>query len=449
MSKLAFILFRSHPRFPISLGRRLFDRCAEEVYTAALKRTQYAPLALLQRLQLMRLQELICHTYHTVPFWREYLGRYGIQPPWPGSFEEFLHLPPVEKAEYRDHSSEYYASRSVPKSERVVRTTSGTDGIPLTIVLDMNMFPRRRATYRRHLEWVGRKSGDQVIRILPYEYSELQPHGTFFLCKGIEDLTENRHRLYSVLEEKTSIIHSYLSTLLQLARLMDSDGKIFQIRAAITHAEQISPEIRAYIERVFRAPVFDYYACNEVHAVAQECKTREGLHINTENVFVEILNKDGKSVGDGEVGDVVLTGFDNIAMPFIRYRVGDRARFLAEPCSCGVILPRIFIEGRAVSTFPLPNGRTGHLFELFKPIYKRIPKIFQYQIIQVQLNKFRIKIVPTSFLVSDDEREIVEELKEYLGDSVILESELVERIEIVRGKERVFIPLVISSSFLQ
>lgn len=48
----------------------------------------------------------------------------------------------------------------------------------------------------------------------------------------------------------------------------------------------------------------------------------------TETHLIEVLDDDGRRVAAGSRGDVVVTQFDALAAPVIRYRVGDRATYL-------------------------------------------------------------------------------------------------------------------------
>jgi hypothetical protein len=47
----------------------------------------------------------------------------------------------------------------------------------------------------------------------------------------------------------------------------------------------------------------------------------------SETHLIEVLDDDGRPVAAGERGDVVVTQFDALAAPIIRYRVGDRATY--------------------------------------------------------------------------------------------------------------------------
>jgi phenylacetate-CoA ligase len=66
-----------------------------------------------------------------------------------------------------------------------------------------------------------------------------------------------------------------------------------------------------------------------------------GGHLHDQQLFVEVLDDDGRTLRDGEVGEVVATTFGVEAMPVIRYRTGDCAALFREPCSCGRTTPRL------------------------------------------------------------------------------------------------------------
>jgi phenylacetate-CoA ligase len=72
-----------------------------------------------------------------------------------------------------------------------------------------------------------------------------------------------------------------------------------------------------------------------------ECDAGVGGHLHQEQLHIEILDDEGKSVPDGEVGEVVATTFGVEAMPVIRYRTGDCAALFREPCICGRASPRL------------------------------------------------------------------------------------------------------------
>jgi phenylacetate-coenzyme A ligase PaaK-like adenylate-forming protein len=84
---------------------------------------------------------------------------------------------------------------------------------------------------------------------------------------------------------------------------------------------------------------------------AVACEARDGYHLREADLFVEVVDPEtGRGVPDGVSGEVVFTTLAVSAMPLIRYRTGDLAHFLPEPCPCGSRLRRLGkIAGRRAS----------------------------------------------------------------------------------------------------
>jgi phenylacetate-CoA ligase len=120
---------------------------------------------------------------------------------------------------------------------------------------------------------------------------------------------------------------------------------------------------------------------------------REGrIHMHPAYSFVEILDAQGRPT-DGE-GCVVGTTFHNLAMPLLRYRVDDSARWARQPCPCGCTYPVI----EALS------GRVGDaVFDLDgQPVtagvitfaFKGVPHIDRAQLAQVAQDLWEVRVVP-------------------------------------------------------
>jgi phenylacetate-CoA ligase len=124
----------------------------------------------------------------------------------------------------------------------------------------------------------------------------------------------------------------------------------------------MSPDERAYLAERFRARVSTNYYCNEVWAIAAEC--REGaLHQFPDNVVLELVDDAGRPVPRGQRGHVIVTSLHNFAQPFIRYRLGDLGAWDPDPgrCACGLDLPRLrALEGRDDDYLEYPDGRRVH-----------------------------------------------------------------------------------------
>ena len=139
---------------------------------------------------------------------------------------------------------------------------------------------------------------------------------------------------------KPSYFYGYVSMIKQFAQFVDANKlrDQIQIKAIITTSEVLTTADKHYISSVFGCPVYNEYGCGEIGTIAHECRYGN-LHISAENMIVEILDKNGNPVKDGESGEITVTDLTNYSMPLIRYRMKDFGSIIQKDCACGVKLP--------------------------------------------------------------------------------------------------------------
>ncbi|HPJ26678.1 MAG TPA: phenylacetate--CoA ligase family protein [Synergistaceae bacterium] len=105
--------------------------------------------------------------------------------------------------------------------------------------------------------------------------------------------------------------------------------------------------LRKRIEKKWHCKVYNHYGLTESGwGCAVECAARGGCHVRELDLLLEILDSRGEKVPEGSWGEVVLTTLGRPSFPLIRYRTGDRGRFLSGTCSCGSVLKRLEVSGR-------------------------------------------------------------------------------------------------------
>src|SRR5690606_36994726 len=121
------------------------------------------------------------------------------------------------------------------------------------------------------------------------------------------------------------------------------------------------------------------------------------LHINTENIIVEIVDDKGMVLPNGQTGEIVVTDLTNYYMPLIRYRLNDYGAISNEICGCGRRLPILtHLHGRA---YDIVKNREGNKFhgEFFLYLLEDAKKegvITQgYQVEQLALDSLNIFVV--------------------------------------------------------
>jgi phenylacetate-CoA ligase len=114
----------------------------------------------------------------------------------------------------------------------------------------------------------------------------------------------------------------------------DKAGKdVSSLRHALVSGAALPASLRTELAARGIA-VAQCYAVAEVGVIAYESEARDGLIVN-EHVIVEIVRPGtGDPVGDGEVGEVVVTAFRN-DYPMIRLATGDLSAALPGTSPCG------------------------------------------------------------------------------------------------------------------
>jgi phenylacetate-CoA ligase len=161
--------------------------------------------------------------------------------------------------------------------------------------------------------------------------------------------------------------------------------------------DTLYPPYREAVEQAFGVRVLDYYGAGGegVHLASQCLQSGDRYHLHPENALVEILGDDGP-VPPGTPGRVVVTQFDNAAMPLVRYELGDVA--VAAPddarCACGRTLPMLErIEGRIPDLIVVPDG-SFLVTHFFVVLFKNLQSVHRYQIVQDERDRMRVRLVP-------------------------------------------------------
>jgi phenylacetate-CoA ligase len=245
--------------------------------------------------------------------------------------------------------------------------------------------------------------------------------------------------LRSLNSYRPEIIVAYSNALYNFAReLRDRRLSPHHPKSIVVGAERLLPHMRAAIEDVFQAPVFETYGSREFMLIGAECSRHHGFHLTTENLVVEVLNDDGSPTPPNCIGNVVVTDLTNFGMPFIRYLNGDRAMAGLVRCSCGRGLPVIReLVGRQADSIETPDGRKVN--GVFFPHYlKDFPAIERFLVIQESLDRVRLEVVVRTDRGSFDRADVAAGITDYLGPHVRLEVVEVADIPLTAaGKQRV------------
>ncbi len=177
--------------------------------------------------------------------------------------------------------------------------------------------------------------------------------------------------------------------------LTPEQGRALGIEMVFLIGETIPDGTREFIAERLGARSAGVYSCQEIGAIACECEAAPHYHVAVENALVEILDEHGRDVAPGGRGRVVVTGFYNYAMPFIRYELGDLAEAGSAPCRCGRAAPIIArIEGRSRHAFIFRDGtRLWPRAAMVRSMQAFVP-FRRYQLVQLDHERIEFRYLP-------------------------------------------------------
>jgi phenylacetate-CoA ligase len=316
----------------------------------------------LEELQLERLRALLVRVHDRVPFYRSALDASGFAPGDLTSLTDLGRLPFTEKNDFRDNYP--YGLFAVPLDEVVeIHSSSGTTGKAVVGGYTRADLETWTELVCRLAVAVGAGPGD--VAQVAFGYGMFT--GGFGLHYGLQRAgvavvpisAGNTARQIKVMKDfGTTILIATPSYALYLGEAIDklhADRSRLRLRLGMFGAETCSEEMRIRIEERLPMRATDNYGLTELTGpgVAGECECRSGMHISEDHFIAECLDPvTSEPVGEGEVGELVVTALTRECSPVLRYRTRDLTTLTREPCACGRTTARM---GKVV-------GRTDDMF---------------------------------------------------------------------------------------
>lgn len=414
------------------------DRSPRLRYLRELEQSQYFEPARLKELQTRKLLDTIAHAYREAPYYTRLFDSLGLKPEDFRDERDLKKLPVLTKDQVRLHQKDFLA-RSLKDGYLSVFKTGGSTGVPVEVLKDAHTVELVNSTGLRAFRTAGWQIGEPVGMIWGNPPTELTPKEKLRdllispeIYLDTMSLTDQSMSAFVKQWQRAqpTLLRGHSHSIYIFASFCNKHG-IASVRpnAIISSSMMLLPTERVAIERAFACKVTDLYGCEEVGLIATECERHNGMHIDMENNYIELLDPAGNDVKPGEDGAVVVTNLLNRAMPLLRYKMGDVASMSLRKCDCGRTLPLMNnISGRVADFLVRRDGSVVAGVSLVERTLTKFPGVAQMQIIQEDMDTIVLKIAKDPDYGAATEQALIEEFKSSVGEHNQIRIEFVTSI---------------------
>lgn len=284
-------------------------------------------------------------------------------------------------------------------------------GLPLEAICQMML-------YRK----MGYKLGDVIVSVGGNRVSETDlnnniywetggnfPYGKVKFSTLYLNISTIRYYWDKLNTTKPQYIRGYPSGITDLCKLAQEKQlpMKFQLKGVYLSSENFTQADKEFIGNFFHCPVYGQYGHTESSVFAiQNCK--ENFYLcNPIYGYTEILNSSGNHVKIGETGEIVVTGFVEYGLPFIRYKTGDLAIYGGKTEYGETIIKELL--GRSADYIINNNNKKIYLVGfIFGGHLKAFNYIEAWQIRQSQVGRIELYIVRGKGYSDNIEKELIE-----------------------------------------
>ena len=239
-----------------------------------------------------------------------------------------------------------------------------------------------------------------------------------FSVFDLSDAVFKKH-LNTFQSAKFNYINGYTSTIVQFAKFLERENVVLKsvcptLKACIVTSEMLFKDDKKLMETQFGIPVINEYGASELDLIAFENPNNE-WQLNSETLFIEILDENNKNVAFGQEGRIVITSLYNKAHPFIRYDIGDIGILSKQSTIQKPILEKLI--GRTNDIAILPSGKKAAgltFYYITKSIIEDDGNVKEFIIEQSTKKTFKISYVSVEKLSENKINTIKTEMENYL-----------------------------------
>ena len=398
-----------------TLYRLKFERTKQRT-ARRLKELESYSEETIRKLQDKLLVDLLKYAYENTGYYRSLFDEHHIDV---NTADSIKRIPFLSKETIRNNKNELISS-AFNQHDLISKSTGGSTGEPLEFYSspEAGMINHGHLLYLFRL--IGYKKGDIILGgggvKIPQELLDQNIYwkklekgniGGKYLF-SILHLNENTIDLYArtMLGMKPDILRGHPSFYDMLAtHILENNIELdFDIKGTILTAEMCSLKQRLNIEKAFSTRVYFEYCHSEVCLFCYSKDDSYSYESSPIFGYIEVLNDDGSETEIGQIGNVVVSGLINKAMPFIRYKTGDLARISYRnggTVHFSELLGRVQSYVRSKENKPVFFNPI-----LFGFLAGTLTRADKWQVIQNEIGSIDFYIIKGKEYTKDDEREI-------------------------------------------
>ena len=346
-----------------------------------------------------------------------------------------------------------YSERNV-----YVNKTSGSSGHPFIFAKDKVCHALTWAEIFDRFGWFGLDFHTSLqarfygipLDLLGYQKERLKDCLSSRYRFPIFDLSDKKlEQFLKVFQKKKfDYINGYTSSVVLFAKFLQKKGIVLTsicptIKYCIVTSEMLYESDKKLLEQAFGVPVVNEFGASELDLIAFTNKKDEFI-VNSETLFVEILDENNAQVPHGQSGRIVITSLYNKAHPMIRYDIGDTGTLSEKSTFKKPILKELI--GRANDIAKLPSGKRVPgltFYYVTKSVIEDDGNVKEFVIEQHALDSSKIIYTSERELTTSEIETIKQALFKYLEGALQLQFERVEVLDRSnRGKLKQFVSLL-------
>jgi phenylacetate-CoA ligase len=369
--------------------------------------------------------------------------------PFYKSFAKDAHLNdwnsiPIMTKRHLQQPLKHRLSKGFSEKNSYVNKTSGSSGDPFIFAKD---------TFCHALTWAVIQDRFGWFHIDFNTSKQARFYGIPLNKKGyykerVKDLFSNRYR-FSVFDlsdlalekclnkfEKTPFdyINGYTSSIVQFAKFLKRKQIVLKticptLQYCFVTSEMLFEADKILLEAQLGVSVINEYGAAELGLIAFP-NTNKEWQINTDDLFVEIIDENNAVLPYGKEGRIVITSLYNKAHPMIRYDLGDIGILSKDSTLKKPILEKLI--GRTNDIAELPSGKKAAgltFYYITKSIIEDDGNVKEFVIEQLAKDTFKIKYVSNTDLSLEKIKRITLEMETYLEKGLTILFEKQEYLE--------------------